>query len=182
MKRHGVLAEGDLFDLARTRPGARLVQQDTVDATGALISVGGAVSVDQTTNVTAGSLNRVRLSKVSGEHGEMFNIYIAGEGTTTEEAQLLADSIVQAAREEVTSLDSRLLDADDLVDIDPEEVRQMRSSLEETRSFLAGIDAPFNPDDPGSHARTQLVETLKNQRSFNWNNKRRFRKGNRRRS
>jgi len=168
----GELAEGNLFDLARTQPGVRLVQQDAVDATNTLIPIGGAVSVDQTANVTAGSLNRARLSKVTGEHGEMFNIYMAGEGTTTEEARILADSLVQAAREEVTSLDSRLLDSDDLVDIDPEEVRHMQESLEETRSFLAGIDAPFDPDDSESHARTQLVETLKSQRSFHWDNKR----------
>jgi len=168
----GLLAEAPLFELARTQPGARLVQQDITDAAGVVIPIGGAVSVDQTTNVTAGSLNRARLSKVSGQDETMFNIYIAGQGTTNEEAEILSDSLIGAARQEVTELESRIADIGDLEDVSETELGHMVESREQLTEFLADIDLAGSspPDADGMTSVDRLRETIQGPRSSNWDN------------
>jgi hypothetical protein len=165
----GLLQQTSLFHLARTNPAARLVREDAVDQAGNLIPIGGAVPDEVLTNVTAGSLNSVRLSKVSGQDQIMFNIYMAGHGTTDEQAQILSDSLVSAARSELTEL-TQTLEGDELSDIDPELQRHMEESIPELTQFLASVDSSIT-DEEEKTSRELLVEAVKGQRNFNWNNK-----------
>lgn len=167
----GLLQEARLFDLARTNPGAVLVRQDITDAAGALVPLGGAVTDQQLTNVTAGSLNKVRLSRVSNQDQGMFNIYMAGHGATTEEAEILADSLIQAARSEITDIEARLLDMGEVADLDPVELEHLEKGKEELTNFLSLIDSPGVLDEEGKNSRERLVEAIQSQRSFDWYDK-----------
>lgn len=81
-------------------------------------------------------MNRVRLSKVNSSDGEDFlNIYIGGQGTTIDEANILADSLVRAVSEERDSLSTALSRIDP--DISPQDSEAMSDALQTYQDFLS---------------------------------------------
>jgi len=85
--------------------------------------------------VTAGLLNRVRLSKVSGQE-EMLNVYIGGQGTSADQAAVLADSLVGAIRSERDALSAVLSSGSIDPDISPQDYRTMGQTFQTYTDFL----------------------------------------------